>query len=77
MPQALAPLAAVAVAALAVLRTGTRYAALLAGMPILWIVDPAHVSLNEGDNHEWPRTRAHGAARAVKRAPRHGRTAAD
>ena len=36
--QALAPLAAVTVAALAVLRTGSRYAAMLAGMPTLWVV---------------------------------------
>lgn len=35
---AVAPLAAVAVAALAVIRTGSRHAALLAGMPTLWAV---------------------------------------
>ena len=39
LPQALAPLAAVAVAVLAVLRTGKAYAAPLVGMPILWIID--------------------------------------
>ncbi len=36
MPQALAPLAAAAVAVLAVMRTGSGYAAVLAGMPTLW-----------------------------------------
>jgi branched-subunit amino acid transport protein len=35
---ALAPLTAVAVAVLAVLRTGSRYAAVLAGMPTLWLM---------------------------------------
>lgn len=36
--QAAAPLAAVAVAVIAVLRTGSSYAAILAGMPTLWIM---------------------------------------
>jgi branched chain amino acid efflux pump len=35
--QAAAPLAAVAVAIIAVLRTGSSYAAIVAGMPTLWI----------------------------------------
>ena len=35
--QATAPLAAVAVAVIAVLRTGSSYAAILVGMPTLWI----------------------------------------
>lgn len=35
--QAAAPLAAVAAAVIAVLRTGSSYAALLVGMPTLWI----------------------------------------
>jgi len=38
MPQALAPLAAAVVAVLAVMRTGSSYAAVLAGMPTLWIL---------------------------------------
>lgn len=38
MPQAFAPLAAVAVAVLAVLRTGSAHAAVLAGMPTLWLL---------------------------------------
>ena len=37
-PQAAAPLVAAAVAAIAVLRTGSSYAAILAGMPALWIM---------------------------------------
>jgi branched chain amino acid efflux pump len=36
--EAAAPLAAIAVAIIAVLRTGSAYAAILAGMPTLWIV---------------------------------------
>jgi branched-subunit amino acid transport protein len=36
--QAAGPLAAVAVAVLAVLRTGSPHAAVLAGMPTLWLV---------------------------------------
>ena len=36
--QAAAPLAAVAAAVIAVLRTGSSYAAILAGMPALWIM---------------------------------------
>jgi branched-subunit amino acid transport protein len=36
--QAAAPLAAAAVAIIAVLRTGSSYAAILAGMPALWIM---------------------------------------
>jgi branched-subunit amino acid transport protein len=36
--QAAAPLAAVAVAVIAVLRTGSSYAAILVGMPTLWIM---------------------------------------
>ena len=36
--QAWGPLAAVTVAVLAVMRTGSSYAAVLAGMPTLWIV---------------------------------------
>jgi branched-subunit amino acid transport protein len=36
--QATAPLTAVAVAVLAVLRTGSPHAAVLAGMPTLWLV---------------------------------------
>ena len=35
--QAAAPLAAAAVAVIAVLRTGSPYAAIVAGMPTLWI----------------------------------------
>jgi branched-subunit amino acid transport protein len=35
--QAAAPLAAVAAAVIAVLRTGSSYAAILVGMPTLWI----------------------------------------
>jgi len=35
--RAAAPLAAVAVAVIAVLRTGSPYAAIFAGMPVLWI----------------------------------------
>jgi branched-subunit amino acid transport protein len=35
--QAAAPLAAVAAAVIAVLRTGSSYAAILVGMPALWI----------------------------------------
>jgi branched-subunit amino acid transport protein len=35
--QAAAPLAAVAVAVIAVLRTGSSYAAIVAGLPTLWI----------------------------------------
>ena len=35
--QAVAPLAAVAAAVIAVLRTGSSYAAILVGMPTLWI----------------------------------------
>jgi len=38
VPQAFAPLAAATVAVLAVLRTGSTYAAVLAGMPTLWIL---------------------------------------
>ena len=38
VPQALIPLAAAAVAVLAVIRTGSTYAAVLAGMPTLWIL---------------------------------------
>ncbi len=38
LPQALAPLAAALVAVLAVMRTGSSYAAVLAGMPTLWIL---------------------------------------
>lgn len=38
-PQAFVPLAAAAVAAIAVLRTGATYAAPLAGMPTLWILN--------------------------------------
>jgi branched-subunit amino acid transport protein len=37
-PAALAPLGAVAAAVLAVRRTGSAHAALLAGMPVLWIL---------------------------------------
>ena len=36
--QAAAPLAAVAAAVIAVLRTGSSYAAILVGMPTLWIM---------------------------------------
>ena len=36
--QAAAPLAAVAAAVIAVLRTGSSYAAILVGMPTLWII---------------------------------------
>lgn len=36
--QAIAPLAAVTVAVIAVLRTGSSYAAILLGMPTLWIM---------------------------------------
>ena len=36
--QAAAPLAAAAVAIIAVLRTGSPYAAIVAGMPTLWIM---------------------------------------
>ena len=36
--QAVAPLAAVAVAIIAVLRTGSSYAAIVAGLPTLWIM---------------------------------------
>ena len=35
--RAAAPLAAVAVAVIAVLRTGSSYAAIVAGMPTLWV----------------------------------------
>ena len=35
--QAAAPLAAVAVAIIAVLRTGSSYAAIVAGLPTLWV----------------------------------------
>ncbi len=38
LAQAAPPLAAVAVAVLAVLRTGSPHAAVLAGMPTLWLV---------------------------------------
>jgi branched chain amino acid efflux pump len=38
VPQAIAPIAAAAVAVLAVVRTGSTYAAVLAGMPTLWIL---------------------------------------
>jgi branched-subunit amino acid transport protein len=38
VPQAFAPLAAAAVAVLAVMRTGSSYTAALAGMPTLWIL---------------------------------------
>jgi branched-subunit amino acid transport protein len=38
---ALAPVAAVAVAVLAVMRTGSPHAALLAGMPTLWLINAA------------------------------------
>ena len=37
LTQAAAPLAAVAAAVIAVLRTGSPYAAILAGMPAFWI----------------------------------------
>ena len=38
LPQASAPLAAAAIAVLAVLRTGSSHAAVLAGMPTLWLL---------------------------------------
>ncbi|GEM_PF-1463741 len=38
VPQAFVPLAAAAVAVVAVIRTGSTYAAVLAGMPTLWIL---------------------------------------
>lgn len=38
LPQASAPLAAVVVAVLAVLRTGSSHAAVLTGMPTLWLL---------------------------------------
>lgn len=40
-PSALPPIAAVAVAVLAVRRTGSPHAALLAGMPTLWLTSAA------------------------------------
>jgi branched-subunit amino acid transport protein len=38
IPQAFAPVLAAVVAALAVMKTGSTYAAVLAGMPTLWIM---------------------------------------
>ena len=38
LPAGIAPLAAAAVAVLAVMRTGSAYAAVLTGMPTLWIL---------------------------------------
>ena len=38
IPQAFVPLAAAAVAVVAVIRTGSTYAAVLTGMPTLWIL---------------------------------------
>jgi len=38
LPQAVAPLTAAAVAAFAVARSGSPYAAMLAGMPTFWIL---------------------------------------
>ena len=37
-PQALVPIAAAALAVVAVIRTGSRYAAVFTGMPALWIL---------------------------------------